>query len=237
MKNVKLIIALFFLSLFALQGETYTVSTIEGSPISEISTLILKEIYKKAGHELEVIPMPAARATRESTTGKIDGETHRVSTYGRVHPELLIIPYPYYSIDTNLFTQVDHPAMGKGFDELKDYRFAILKGVRKSAELTVGYPYVQEFETSELMLRFIDLKRADFALLSRLNGMSIINKLGLTGVVAFEPPIEVTDLYHYVHERHYKLIPVLEETMREMDRTGELEELRKRFEAEIMGLD
>lgn len=234
MKNVKLILPLFFLSLFSLTGETYRVSTIEGSPISEICTLVLQEIYKKAGHELEVLPMPAARATRESTTGKIDGETHRVSTYGRVHPELLIIPVPYYSIDTNLFTQADHPAMGKEFDELRDYRFAILKGVRKSAELTVGYPYVQEFETSELMLRFIELGRADFAILSRLNGLSIINKLGLEGIVPFEPPIEVTDLYHYVHESHYKLIPLLEETIREMDRTGELEEVIRRYETVVM---
>ncbi|MBN2657145.1 MAG: transporter substrate-binding domain-containing protein [Spirochaetales bacterium] len=234
LKNIILIAAFVFAS-FSLQSEPLTISTIEGSPVSDICSIILTGIYEKAGLEISIVPMPAVRATSESAAGKIDGETHRVLAYGDNHEDLRIVPFSYYSIDTNLFTQRNNPAAGKNMSELSSYKFAILKGVRQSQELTKGFTQVQEFEDSETLIRFLMLRRADFAILSRLHGMEILEKLSADEIVVLEPPIDETKLYHYLHRKHEDLVPLLKRTMEEMAESGELAQLIRRAEAEVTG--
>jgi len=230
-----ILLTFFILSSFFLGGEPLVISTIEGSPISDICSRVLRDIYSQAGLELIIEPMPAVRATIESTTGKIDGESHRVEAYGDIHRELLIIPLSYYSIDTNLFTQRGHPDTDKSLEDLGDYNFAILKGVKQSEELTSGLAQVMAFENSEMMIRFLMLGRADFAILSRLHGMEIIKKLDAENIIPVEPPLLKTYLFHYIHQKHAHLIPLLEKTIREMRKSGALEESIKRAEEEVTG--
>lgn len=236
LKNVLLITALVS-ALFSLNSEPLTISTIEGSPVSDICSMIIRDIYEKAGLEITIVPMPAVRATSESTAGKIDGETHRIEAYGDKHEELLIVPFSYYSIDTNLFTQQNNPAAGKSLSELSDYKFVILKGVSQSQELTRGFPRVQEFEDSETMIRFLMMKRADFAILSRLHGMEVLKELRADDIIPLEPPVDETRLYHYVHKKHGDLVPLLMKTMKEMEQSGELAEIIRRAEEEVTGTD
>ena len=226
---------IFILFSSVLWAETLTVSTIEGSPVSDIASLILQEIYNRAGLNLNVIPMPALRATVESTGGNIDGETHRVLSYGTKHPDLILVSEPYYNIETVLFTQKDNPALHVDKESLTQYRISILKGVVKALELTKNYREVIEFDTSDQMMQFLSLRRTDFALLSRLNGISVINRLGIRGLVTYSPPLEITILYHYLHKSHSDLVPLLEKTIRELRDSGELEEITARAETRIMG--
>lgn len=235
MNNIKRLAVILFLFPFSLHAERIKVSTIEGSPVSRICSLILTEIYNEAGFELEVIEMPAVRATVESTEGTISGETHRVLTYGDSHPELIMVPFSYYSVDSVLFTLADHPARFMAPEDLTSYRFAILKGVKKSLELTAGYDKVTEFENSDSLIQFLHMKRADFALLSRLHGLSLVEKHGFENIVVYDPPLEVTQLYHYLHNSQSHLVPLIEETMEELSRSGELDKIIKMAELKVMG--
>lgn len=227
---------LFILTLPVLiYSETLKISTIEGSPVSEICSIILTGIYEQAGLELEILTMPATRATKELTTGAIDGETHRIITYNEIYPQLLIVPLSYYSIDTVLYTQENNPARYVPVEDFPKFSFAILKGVKRAAELTENFPNVKEFDTSDIMMRFLELERTDFALISRINGNFIIKDLEIKGLVHREPPVERTFLYHFLHYRHRNLVPVLEETISRMGKSGELEELVKRAESRVLG--
>ncbi|MDA3809834.1 MAG: transporter substrate-binding domain-containing protein [Spirochaetaceae bacterium] len=234
--NTNKIVPIFLLFFsFFLSSETLTISTIEGSPISDIASLILEEIYDRAGLELKIVSMPALRATREAIWGNTDGETHRVFSYGELHPELVIISESYYTIETVLFTQKDNPALHAERGSLYRYSFSILKGVEKSIELTKGYDQVSEFVTSDKIMEFLSLGRTDFALLSKLNGISVINRLKLEGISIYTPPLEITSLYHYLNKEHSHLVPLLEQTIRELKESGKLDEIIKRAEEQVMG--
>lgn len=84
-------------------------------------------------------------------------------------------------------------------------------------------------------MRFLGLERVDYALVSRLNGMSILNKLGIEGIKVYDPPLEKTCLYHYLHESKSYLIPQLEKVIAALEESGELEQLIR--EAEAAALD
>lgn len=216
-----------------LSGKTVRLTTIEGSPVSEICSRILKEVFLKAGLEMEVTAMPNLRAARESSSGNFDGETHRISSYGDSHPELVQVPFSYYSIDTNLFSLAGSCPQG-GMDNLKEYRFAILKGVAASRRLTDGFSRVQEFEDSSEMMRFLLLGRTDFVILSRIHGLSVIKEIGAAGIVTCEPPIDKTELFLYLNRSVSGLVPLIEKTMGEMSRSGELAAVIKNAETAVM---
>lgn len=232
MRRQFLLLVLLFSSM-NLQAQTLTISTIEGSPVSFVSSYILREIYKKAGLDLEIISMPATRATIQSTTGATDGETHRVKSYGNIHPELLIVQPSYYCIDTVLFAQKGSDALQADLEEISRYRVAILKGVKNAIELTEGFADIQEFETSLQMMQFLALGRTDYVLLSHLNGNSVLKDNKIENITVYDPPIERTCLYHYLHISHSDLIPKLERTIKELKESGELEEITRRAEASL----
>lgn len=235
METKKLTIVFLVIFPFFIPAESLTISTIEGSPVSEIACLILEEIYAKVGIDINIISLPALRATIESTSGNIDGETHRVFSYMKSHPEVNIVQESYYSIETVLFTQKSNPALYASVETLPLYSFSILKGVEKSIELTHGFSHVQEFDTADRMMQFLSLGRIDFALLSKLNGISVLNRLELDGIEIYSPPLEITELYHYLHKSHSDLIPLLEKTIRNMKNSGELRGIIQNAEKKVMG--
>lgn len=164
MKRIIPALCLIFLPILSLFSESVTISTVKGLPLSDICSYILKEVYSKAGLDLEVIAMPSFRATLESTSGNTDGETHRIELYATSHPELIRVPFPFYIVETALYTRKGNPIYFNELRDLSGYRFAIHKGIKNSIEKTRGFPYVREFNSTETMFRMLELERIDYLL-------------------------------------------------------------------------
>ena len=60
-------------------------------------------------------------------------------------------------------------------------------------------------------------------------GMVIIKKLKFEGIHALEPPLVRVDLYHFLHKRHAALVPKITESIRKLEASGRIEEIRKQF--------
>lgn len=56
-----------------------------------------------------------------------------------------------------------------------------------------------------------------------------VNKLGLDSIRILSPPLERLPLYHYLHEKHKDLVPKVDEIIRDMAESGELDDLREEF--------
>ena len=65
------------------------------------------------------------------------------------------------------------------------------------------------------------------------NGLGIIGQLGLEGIHALEPPLVRIDLYHYLHQRHADLVPEIADTIRKMEASGRISEIRDQFFRDI----
>ena len=94
-RNVTL---LFLFSLFTLMtghranAGTYVFSAIQHVPYQRAMAEVLKQAFKKSGHELEIVYLPSKRALLLSSAGKYDGELGRVLDTAKDHPNLLHIP-------------------------------------------------------------------------------------------------------------------------------------------------
>lgn len=234
MKKIFIPILILLISL-SLKAETIRISTVEGLPLSEICSYILERVYEKAGLELEIVPMPPARAIRESTSGRIDGETHRIESYGDNNPELVRVPFSHYSIQVILYTDFDNPARLSTYDEFPQYRFSILRGIKNSKELTSGFPNVHIVDDAMTMFQLLKLGRIDFAVTSNIFGDSFLRRNGIDGIVAHSTPLQTTELYHYLHKDHSEVASIIDKTLRKMDASGELDRIKKEAEKIVSG--
>ena len=75
----------------------------------------------------------------------------------------------------------------------------------------------------------LELDRIDIAISTKISGLVIMKKHDLKSIHLLEPAIRRHDLFHYLHEKNKKYIPRLDEVIRGMKASGELDELEEKF--------
>ncbi|OUS28760.1 hypothetical protein A9R01_13635, partial ['Osedax' symbiont bacterium Rs2_46_30_T18] len=69
--------------------------------------------------------------------------------------------------------------------------------------------------------------RIDVAITAKINGLVLIKDMGMKSIQALSPPLSRMLVYHYVHKKHEDLVEKLDRVIIEMQKSGELELLRK----------
>jgi ABC-type amino acid transport substrate-binding protein len=218
---------------FALAGGNYTFVRIESLAEQSVSENILTHIYKKIGAKINVIAFPGKRANLEVTTGRSDGETSRIYNYGEINTNLIRVPTPYGTLETSAFALKEKKLVLKSIEDLKNFRIAIVRGVQHTEDITKGMQNIAVMNDICAMMMFVKLGRADIALTNTLAGIGTLKKMKLDDIVAVGT-LEKLDLYHYLIPRHRNMVPVVDAAIREMIATGELQELKDRYERQYL---
>jgi len=216
--------------------EEYHFASIEGLVEQEIGRIILPEIYKKLGIDITITAMPGKRAEKETTSGMVDGEVMRIWSYGEENPTTVRVPTPYYYLETTAFVKNKDIAVATKAD-LAKHSLVKVRGVKHTNNITAGLEYVQDVETTCQMMRFLLAGRADIALTNTMDGIISLKKCGITAIVPSGKPLAVWKLYHYIHEDHKDLVHRVDDVIKEMIASGELQSLIKKAELSVMSLD
>ena len=83
-------------------------------------------------------------------------------------------------------------------------------------------------------MSFVERGRADVALTNTVDGLMVLNKLGIDNVIPIEKPLAVLDLFHYIHADHKDLIPIIDAKIKEMKASGELTKIIKDAEHAVI---
>jgi len=200
---------------------------IEGVPDQAVGGEILQVVYGRIGQPVEFVDLPAKRALIESSSGRLDGEVQRVLAVENEYPTLVPVREPIMFIEPSVFSATVAPQI-TGWDSIRPYAIGIARGVGSSERGTRGMPRVTDFTDMEQLMRVAASGRVDVAVNDRFSGELILRRLGLDERVrVLTPPLEHIDLFHFVHERHRSLVPRLEEVVRAMRSSGELQHLRQ----------
>jgi polar amino acid transport system substrate-binding protein len=199
---------------------------IENIPDQFVGGELLKAVYAQLGMQVELVDLPAKRALIESSQGRIDGEVQRIPAVADEYPTLLPVRVGFNYIEPSAFTRwlkfrVD------GWASLRPYAVGIVRGVGSSERGTQGLPRVEAVGNMEQLLQMLASDRIDVAVADRFSGELVNRRLHLAPAVQpLVPPLQRIDLYHFLHERHRDKVPVVEDAMRRMIASGELERLR-----------
>lgn len=214
---------------------------IENIPDQFVGGEILKVVYSRLNVPIELVDLPAKRALVDSSEGRLDGEVHRNVNVQKQYPTLLMLRPAINYIEPSVFsTKYRFPV--SGWDSIKDYNIGIVHGVGTSEDGTRGMKNVLAVTTLGQLMQVLAMDRIDVAVSDSFSGLVAVKQLGLEGrITVLTPPLQKTEIYHFLHEKHRALMPKVESMLREMQASGELELFRKqiihRYFAQLDGTD
>ncbi len=217
------------------QPDVFTISIINNTPDQLATTSILSAIYKEAGLDVQFIPFPGKRALIESSSGRVDGEAQRIFEIGEAYPSLVRIPTPFITWQFTAFSK--HPQ--KRYDSwqsLKGQRVAVVRGI-KYAELGLRSAKIRQImQVGDIieMLKMLDAGFVDVAISSKFNGMLQTRRGNHSDIHVHLPAIGDLQLYHYLHEKHADVVPLLDAAVSKLKRNGRIRVMQQELVATML---
>ncbi len=214
-------------TLSAAEKETLVLSRAQGAEIQLISEAVLAAAYGKLGINILITPLPNSRSLIAADGGQVDGDVSRIAGIESKFHHLIRIPVAINAVKVAAFSHVQSVSINSP-KELARFKLVCSRGV-KLVELLVEAENLNCHEANnfEQALKFLQLKRADMALLPVENAVKVIRENSMEGVFQVSESLIERELFHYLHERHRKLASQLELVLREMENTGEIKEIQQ----------
>jgi hypothetical protein len=219
------------------EREPLRFAKVVASANQNVAFLLLQEIYKRAGIAISARNMSSKRSLAQTSRGQMDGEILRIKSVEKHYPTLIRIPTAVYHIQTQLFTAQENLSNQEINDQLWiSNKFATVSGVLHSEQLVKKHNIqnVQKLVDLKQMLTFVSLGRADIGITSRLNGLRYLNQHPKCRFRILNQPLKTQALYHYLHQKHRLLVPVINSIIQEMYISGELKTLTEEFEQQVL---
>ena len=210
-----------------------TFTQIVDTPDQAVGAVILKAAYKKLGIPVKFVILPGKRALAESSEGRADGEVHRIVEIGDEYPTLLRIPTPINYIEPSVFSK-KHEFEVTDCAALQGYQIGIVRGVKHSRLCTQGMQNVFAGDDLTSVMRMLNAGRVDLLITARINGLLMAKELKLDAIKPLSPPLSRFWVYHYLHERHKKLVPTIDAAFKAMQESGELKALREKAAQQLL---
>lgn len=222
-----------FLSQLA-HAADYNYVSIKGLVEQDVGRLVIPEIYNKLGLTVDIAPRPGKRAQLEATTGEKDGEIMRIFTYGENNPTVVRVPTPYYYLETMAFVKEGSGVTVNSKEDLSNYKLVKVRGVKHTDNITKGLSNVHTIDSTDKMMKYLLAGRADVALTNTTDGLLALKKLGISNVKPVDKPLAVLELYHYIHEGKADIVGKVDDAIKAMKASGELEAVIKQSEQKVI---
>ncbi|MFC7049402.1 substrate-binding periplasmic protein [Emcibacter nanhaiensis] len=189
--------------------------------IGFLSTLAptLVTIYKHIGYQVELTSQPSLRCLKLTNEGLFDAEAFRTHKVEDIYPNLIKVPAPIgkitfaaYALDKSV--KVENP------DDLKKLRIGFVRGIQTLQSHTEGMNVTPANDPKQLVT-LLTHHRVDVILMALSNA-----RIVMSGNPEYQNIMSVNNqyleyqMYHYVHKRHSDLIPLLNQTILELQGNG-----------------
>jgi ABC-type amino acid transport substrate-binding protein len=172
-----------------------------------ISEVIVRKAYRRIGIDVTIEKYPAERAIRLANRGVVDGEVQRIDGISKKYPDLIQVYPPINYIDASVFSRYESFEV-RGWESLRSYRIGIIRGIKFAERNTKGMN-VAKVGGYQRLFRMLNGNRIDVAASPRVNGWFHIKRLKLTGIKEIKPHIMRFDLFHYLHKKNAKIVPMI----------------------------
>jgi len=207
------------------QGESYKFSSGKNSLIQSIAAAILVKAYKRADIEVTPVFLNLQHSLQQSNAGITDGEVARVSAITKFTPNLKKVPVPIMFLDAVAFSKNTSIKINN-WEDLRNYKFTIVKGVKFIETAT------KQFERSEATsfleaLERLQSDKTEIVVASKIAFVNLIYSKKYHNIKAVSKSLKRLQLYHFVHRKNSRLIPIITPILQGMLDSGELAHIRK----------
>ncbi|GHG03338.1 substrate-binding periplasmic protein [Thalassotalea marina] len=210
---------------FKLFANEYYFASIDHLGEQQVAQRVLPQIYAQLGHNIHITPLAANRAQYEANSGLKDGEILRIFSYGKENPNVIRVPTPYYSLSTAVFVLAGADIKINSVADLKGYRIGRVRGVKHTLNATKNIEKVYDSNnTKQLFLQLI-VGNIDIALTNHQDGLMTLKELNVDSIQLINKSIADEPLYHYLHRKNIDLVTPVDNQIKAMKQSGELQQL------------
>ncbi len=208
-----------------IRHKVYEFASIQFLIEQEIGRIVLPQIYKNIGIEIDIIPFPGERAQLEANQGNKDGEIMRIWSYGDENDQSVRVPTPYYYLETVAFSLTKNKISVESSEDLKKYKLAKIRGVKHTNNITKGLTNVYVMNSTENMFKMLLSGKVDIVLTNSLDGEVVLKRLGLEHKVTGAKPLATLPLYHYINQKNRNLVPLINAEILRIRNNGVLDNM------------
>ncbi|WED24616.1 transporter substrate-binding domain-containing protein [Vibrio sp. JC009] len=225
-----ILILSFLISQLSYAQNPIVVAINKDAPPTPAVKAVLKRAYQLAGVPVVFTDIPHRRSVLYVNGGRADAEAFRVKGIEKKFHNLVMVDVPLRTDLMHLYVKRDKVFNLDGFESIpKDYTVSYRRGVLFAEyALNAQQLNTNQFTSSDQVAMHLESGRSDAVILGHI-GDELFEMLGAINVVRLEPAIHKTVLYHYVHKKHIKLLPLLTEALKQMHENGEIEEINNRI--------
>lgn len=176
------------------------------------------EAFRRAGVRLRLVKLPAERALINANAGIEDGDMSRIIGLEAHYPNLVRVPEKLIDWEFAAFGR--DAALPAHWETLRTHPVGHIRGWKIYEQQLTGAPHVVTAEDPAQLFRQLQLKRIEVALYARWQGLSRIQRQGVTDVHLLEPLLARREMFIYLHKRHAALVPKLAAALRAIKAEG-----------------
>lgn len=183
---------------------------------------VVREAYRRAQVAIRIEYYPTSRRLAMARDGSLDGLTAAIpiGEMAKTGPvdDLIQLPLPIAHEDVTVFSSRGLTFAVQGYDSLAPYTVGYVLGI-PTLTTRLGKLRTDPAVNSELLLKKLEHGRTQVAVDFR-STLCVAKELNLQNVQMLAPPLEVFDLYHYLHRRHARLALRIGKILEEMRAEG-----------------
>lgn len=224
-RSLILLTALFVMPLAAHAGQTLVFSLPEAEP-AYVGFAVLREAYSRIGIQAKYKRMPALRCLEASNAGITDGEVDRTTAIEETYRNLVRVNEPVQIVENLAVIARPNPAI-TDLESIRNLRVGILDGFKIAMDATEGFPNVYKAGSWDRLFDLLILTRLDVVAPRQVLAHQL-ERVDRKRLIGIEPPLVRTPLFHYLHKKHARLAPKIEQALRDIMESGEYSNIRLR---------
>jgi len=215
--------------------EAYVLTTVAGSSATYAGEEVVREAYRRIGHNIVVQRIDGKKALEQSNQGLVDAELARIDGISRVYQNLIQVPIPINYYQGVAFSKKYNFPI-KGWSSLKPYHIGIVKGIIFAKQGTQGMN-VTVADTYAQLIDLLKNSKIDVAVMPRINGLVALKNAEADGIKEMEGVLETLFTYHYVNIKNKSLVPKLEKVLKDMLLKGTTREIQAKVYQKLLSGD
>lgn len=180
--------------------------------------IVAGEVFRRAGLELRLVKLPAARALMLANAGSEDGELTRIAGLEAQYPNLVRVPEKL--VDWTFVAFVKDTSIPARVEAIRGRAVGFVRGWKRYEQAMAGATKAITADDPAQLFRLLQRDRIEVALYSRLMGVYYLRAHGIRDVRAIGPPLYVEEMFIYLHKRHAAHVPDIASALRAMKHDG-----------------
>ena len=211
--------------IYCYSQEIFRLNTALKPPLSDSFNLIFKEAFNRLDLQVVVQELPGQRALKNANQGIDDGDAARIFELSKKYTNLIRVEEKIIDVHIVAFSKNNQIPID-GWDSLKPYNVAIVKGYRILEDNIVGTKSMVKVQDISDLFTLLQKDRTDIAVINLVEGVTELKKQNLgKSISALQPPLDSRPLYPHLHKKHSALVPKLARVLKEMKEDGTYQRL------------